>query len=103
MLTVIPFFGFQVIDAIAASQQEKSTLNLDFFRDHASPSWKTDDLVDHKMNTSLDVDDKSKAEKSTAEHDSLLTYKAPKDDSGIDIIVFFFKLFIYMIRLDSRG
>jgi alpha-1,4-galacturonosyltransferase len=101
MLTVTVFW-FQVIDAIAASQQETGTLNLDFFRDHASPSWKTDDLVDHKMNTSLDVDDKAKAENSTAEHDLSLTYKPPKDGSGIDIIVFSFKLFIYINRLDSR-
>jgi hypothetical protein len=63
MLTVTVFW-FQVIDAIVASQQETGTLNLDFFRDHASASWKTDDLVDYKMNTSLDVDDKAKAENS---------------------------------------
>jgi alpha-1,4-galacturonosyltransferase len=88
MLTVTDFW-FQVIDAIAASQQETGTLNLDFYRDHASPSWKTDDPVDHKMNTSLDVDDKAKAENITAEHDSSLTYKAPKDGSGIDMIVSF--------------
>lgn len=70
----------EVIDAIAASQQEEGTLSLDFFRNHASPSWKTDDPVNDKSNASLDVDDKAKAENSSAEHDLPLTDKAPKDD-----------------------
>nr|BAJ86220.1 predicted protein [Hordeum vulgare subsp. vulgare] len=71
----------EVIDAIAASQQETGTLNLDFFRDHPSPSWKTDDLVDHKMNANLVVDDKAKAQNSSADHVIPLTHKAPKDGS----------------------
>lgn len=87
VLIVIQFIDLQVIDAIAASQQETGTLNLDFFRDHPSPSWKTDDLVDHKMNSNLVVDDKAKAQNSSGEHVPLI-YKAPKDGSGIDIIVF---------------
>jgi hypothetical protein len=70
-----PFFCLQVFDAITASQQESGTLSLDFFRNHASPSWKTDDLVTEK---SMDVDDKAKAENSLPEHD-LPTNRSPKD------------------------
>ncbi|VAI34981.1 hypothetical protein VPH35_091538 [Triticum aestivum] len=76
----------EVIDAIATSQQETGTLNLDFFRDHPSPSWKNDDLVDHKMNTNLVVDDKAKAQNSSAEHVPLI-YKSPKDGSDSKVIV----------------
>jgi len=65
----------EVFDAITASQQESGTLSLDFFRNHASPSWKTDDLVTEK---SMDVDDKAKAENSLPEHD-LPTNRSPKD------------------------
>ncbi|XP_062194287.1 polygalacturonate 4-alpha-galacturonosyltransferase-like [Phragmites australis] len=66
----------EVIYAIAASQQEAGALSLDFFRNHASLSWKTDDLVNEK---SMDADSKAKAENSAAEHD-LPTNKSPKDD-----------------------
>ena len=69
------FFLLQVFDAITASQQESGTLSLDFFRNHASPSWKTDDLVIEK---SMDVDGKAKAENSLPEHD-LPTNRSPKD------------------------
>nr|CAB3457687.1 unnamed protein product [Digitaria exilis] len=63
----------EVIDAIVSSQQEEGTLSLDFFTNHASPSWKTDDLVTEK---SMHVNDKSK--NSVAEHD-LPAKKSPKD------------------------
>ncbi|KAF8700979.1 hypothetical protein HU200_033870 [Digitaria exilis] len=63
----------EVIDAIVSSQQEEGTSSLDFFTNHASPSWKTDDLVTEK---SMYVDDKSK--NSVAEHD-LPVNKSPKD------------------------
>jgi len=69
------FFLLQVFDAITASQQESGTLSLDFFRNRASPSWKTDDLVIEK---SMDVDGKAKAENSLPEHD-LPTNRSPKD------------------------
>ncbi|ONM23070.1 Polygalacturonate 4-alpha-galacturonosyltransferase [Zea mays] len=69
------FFRLQVFDAITARQQESDTLSLDFFRNHASPSWKTNDLVTEK---SMDVDDKAKAEISLPEHD-LPTNRSPKD------------------------
>jgi len=69
------FFLLQVFDAITASQQESGTLSLDFFRNHASPSWKTDDLVTEK---SMDVDGKAKAENSLPEHE-LPTNRSPKD------------------------
>ncbi|CAD6218415.1 unnamed protein product [Miscanthus lutarioriparius] len=65
----------EVFDAITASQQESGTLSLDFFRNRASPSWKTDDLVIEK---SMDVDGKAKAENSLPEHD-LPTNRSPKD------------------------
>ncbi|ONM23068.1 Polygalacturonate 4-alpha-galacturonosyltransferase [Zea mays] len=65
----------KVFDAITARQQESDTLSLDFFRNHASPSWKTNDLVTEK---SMDVDDKAKAEISLPEHD-LPTNRSPKD------------------------
>ncbi|PAN13511.1 hypothetical protein PAHAL_2G342900 [Panicum hallii] len=65
----------EVIDAIAANQQEVGTLSLNFFRNHESPSWKTDDLVTEK---GIYVNDKAKAENSAAEHD-LPTNKSPKD------------------------
>lgn len=64
-----------MIDAIAASQQEEGALSLDFFTNHASPSWKTDDLVTEK---SMHVDGKGKSENSVAEHD-LPANKSPKD------------------------
>lgn len=74
------FFGLQVIDAITASQQEAGTLSLDFFRNHESPSWKTDDLV---TDMSMYVDGKANDENSVPEHD-LPTNKSPKD-SGTNI------------------
>lgn len=40
------------------------------------------------MNTNLVVDGKAKAQNSSAEHVIPIIYKAPKDGSGIDIIVF---------------
>ncbi|ONM23081.1 polygalacturonate 4-alpha-galacturonosyltransferase isoform X2 [Zea mays] len=69
------FLPKEVFDAITARQQESDTLSLDFFRNHASPSWKTNDLVTEK---SMDVDDKAKAEISLPEHD-LPTNRSPKD------------------------
>jgi hypothetical protein len=72
------FLGLQLIDDVAASQQEAGALSLDFFRNHASPSWKTDDLVSEKT---TDVDGKAKAENSASEHD-LPKAKSPKDDPG---------------------
>ncbi|TVU10148.1 hypothetical protein EJB05_43659 [Eragrostis curvula] len=75
--------GDQVMDAVAASQEEAGALSLDFFRNHASPSWKTDDLVNEK---SIDVDDKAKAENIAAEHD-LPTNKSPKNDSGNNVFL----------------
>jgi alpha-1,4-galacturonosyltransferase len=69
------FFRLQVFDAITASQQESGTLSVDFFRNHASPSWKTDDLVTEK---SMDVNDNAKAENSLLEH-SVPTNRSPKD------------------------
>ncbi|NP_001345442.1 Polygalacturonate 4-alpha-galacturonosyltransferase [Zea mays] len=65
----------EVFDAITASQQESGTLSVDFFRNHASPSWKTDDLVTEK---SMDVNDNAKAENSLLEH-SVPTNRSPKD------------------------
>ncbi|GJM99348.1 hypothetical protein PR202_ga16439 [Eleusine coracana subsp. coracana] len=50
----------EVIDAVAASQQEAGSLSLEFFRNHASPSWKTDDLVSEK---GTDAEDKKLREK----------------------------------------
>jgi hypothetical protein len=79
-LCICTFFGLQVIDAITATQQEAGTLSLDFFRNHESPSWKTDDLVTDK---SMYVDGKANAENGVAEHD-LPTNKSPKD-SGTNI------------------
>lgn len=68
------FLLLQVIDAITG-QQESGTLSVDFFRNHASPSWKTDDLVTEK---SIDVEEKVKSENSVPEHD-LPQNKSPKD------------------------
>ncbi|PWZ13232.1 Polygalacturonate 4-alpha-galacturonosyltransferase [Zea mays] len=65
----------EVFDAITASQQESGTLSVEFFRNHASPSWKTDDLVTEK---SMDVNDNAKAENSLLEH-SVPTNRSPKD------------------------
>ncbi|KAK3132840.1 hypothetical protein QOZ80_6AG0528440 [Eleusine coracana subsp. coracana] len=67
----------EVIDAVAASQQEAGSLSLEFFRNHASPSWKTDDLVSEK---GTDAEDKVKAENSSADH-NLTNNKSAKDDS----------------------
>uniref|UniRef100_A0A0E0QU90 Protein kinase domain-containing protein n=1 Tax=Oryza rufipogon TaxID=4529 RepID=A0A0E0QU90_ORYRU len=72
----------EMIDALASSQQEAGTLSVDFFRKRASPSWKTDDLVNDLSNASLDVDDKVKSENSSAEHELSLTDKTPKDDTA---------------------
>uniref|UniRef100_A0A0E0EU62 Hexosyltransferase n=1 Tax=Oryza meridionalis TaxID=40149 RepID=A0A0E0EU62_9ORYZ len=72
----------EMIDALASSQQEAGPLSVDFFRKRASPSWKTDDLVNDLSNASLDVDDKVKSENSSAEHDLSLTDKTPKDDTA---------------------
>jgi len=89
----LQFFCLQVIDAIAASQQEKGTLSVDFFRNHESPSWKTDDLVTDK---GMNVDDKAKAENSAAEHD-LPTNNSPKDP-GANINMNFRSYFHLLIR-----
>uniref|UniRef100_A0A0D9XFZ6 Protein kinase domain-containing protein n=1 Tax=Leersia perrieri TaxID=77586 RepID=A0A0D9XFZ6_9ORYZ len=72
----------EMIDALAANQQEAGALSVDFFRNRASPSWKTDDLVNDLSNASLDVDDKVKSENSSAEHDLSLSDKTPKDGTG---------------------
>uniref|UniRef100_A0A0E0B5P7 Hexosyltransferase n=1 Tax=Oryza glumipatula TaxID=40148 RepID=A0A0E0B5P7_9ORYZ len=72
----------EMIDALASSQQEAGILSVDFFRKRASPSWKTDDLVNNLSNASLDVDDKVKSENSSAEHELSLTDKTPKDDTA---------------------
>mgnify|MGYP003702490423 CR=1 FL=1 len=90
LVLCIPF-GLQMIDALASSQQEAGTLSVDFFRKRASPSWKTDDLVNDLSNASLDVDDKVKSENSSAEHELSLTDKTPKDDTGIKITMTFFE------------
>ena len=89
----MPFFGLQVIDAIAASQQEAGTLSLDFFRNYESPSWKTDDLV---TDNGMYADDKAKAENSAAEHD-LPTNNSPKDP-GANINMNFRSYFHLLIR-----
>ena len=73
-----------MIDALASSQQEAGTLSVDFFRKRASPSWKTDDLVNDLSNASLDIDDKVKSANSS-------TDKTLKDDTGTKITMLFFK------------
>jgi hypothetical protein len=96
-LCICTFFGLQVIDAIAANQQEVGTLSLNFFRNHESPSWKTDDLVTEK---GIYVNDKAKAENSAAEHD-LPTNKSPKDP-GTNINMNFRSYFHLLIRYTRK-
>jgi alpha-1,4-galacturonosyltransferase len=72
-------------------------LSLDFFRNRASPSWKTDDLVSEK---SMDVDGKVKAENNASEHD-LPKNKSPKDDPGTKINMNSKSIFPYFV-VNSR-
>jgi hypothetical protein len=76
--------GLQMFDALASSQQEAGALSVDFFIKRASPSWKTDDLVNDLSNASLDIDDKVKSANSS-------TDKTLKDDTGTKITMLFFK------------
>ncbi|KAF2917191.1 hypothetical protein DAI22_09g175100 [Oryza sativa Japonica Group] len=70
----------EMFDALASSQQEAGALSVDFFIKRASPSWKTDDLVNDLSNASLDIDDKVKSANSSTDK----TLKDDTDEHQVD-------------------